>query len=240
MEIDKELVERRFAASFDAYDELAHVQRRICERLFRRLDSVAGDVVRGFEIGAGTGFLTRRLVQRWPRARWFVNDLSPATERFVAPLNADTEYLVGDAETLIYPSDLELITSASTVQWFTDMASFARKATAALRVGGCLALSSFGPDNFHEIRTLTGGGLDYLTIDEFAAVFADAGLRVVHKEEWRETLEFDTPRDALKHIKSLGLNALSSGAGVRDLSAYPLTDSRATLTYNPIIVVAVK
>ena len=247
---DKDLIKERFESSFHTYNELAHVQRRICGRLAESAARYCkGDVRRGFEIGAGTGFLTKCLTSIWPGAKWYLNDLIPACEGFLAPQTggADVEYLWGDAEKLEYPHDLDLLASTSTIQWFEDKGAFARKAAAALRLGGYAVLSMFGPENFREIRATTGEGLEYLPIGEVAKVFENAGFRILFTEEYTETLSFATPRDALKYIKSLGVNSVKKtswhSGKMEEFEAlyrtmFPSPDGGITLTYHPMLLIA--
>lgn len=206
------------------------------------------EVKRAFEIGAGTGFLTQCLVTIWPHAKWFLNDLIPATKDFIEPqiVGADVEYVWGDAETLDYPAGLDLIASTSTIQWFADKAGFARKTAAALNQGGYLVLSLFGPDNFREIRATTGEGLHYHTLNELSAIFEQAGFRILHTEEYTESLTFETPRDALKYIKSLGINSVKKTSWhsgkmeefeVMYRQMFPSPDGGITLTYHPQLII---
>ncbi len=115
LKIDKELILRRFETSFDGYNKYADVQRRICARLGELVPK--HEVMRGLELGAGTGFLTEYLLRRWPHAEWLVNDLSTEAKRFLEPLAPTAKWLWGDAEAIPYPSGLDIIASASTAQW---------------------------------------------------------------------------------------------------------------------------
>lgn len=228
MKPDKELILKRFSTCFEGYNKHADVQRSICARLDELLPE--HDVRRGLELGAGTGFLTRYLMNRWPQAEWFVNDLSPEAERFIAPLMPAAKWLWGDAESIPYPSELDIIASASTVQWFTGMTKFVERAMAALTSEGILALSSFGPENFREMKP---AGLDYISLNELSSIITNAGLRILHAEEWTETLSFSSPHAVLRYIKTLGLNALSDKSYAKSFNA-------TQLTYHPLIVIAVK
>ncbi len=250
MTTDKDLIRERFESSFTTYNELAHVQRRICDRLAESAGVLCRhDVRRALEIGAGTGFLTHRLVTRWPRAKWYLNDLIPSTEHFLAPqvAGADVEYLWGDAEKLPYPSALDLIASTSTAQWFEDKPAFAWKVAEALNPGGYLVLSLFGPENFREIRAAAGEGLEYFPLTHIAAVFERTGFRILSAEEYTETLSFATPRDVLKYIKSLGVNSVKKtkwNAGKMDefetryRTLFPAPGGGVTLTYHPLLLIA--
>ena len=272
---DKELIRQRFAAGFRRYDRLARVQQRICDQLAQRIATLcvsfgpsselpgqtlpwtasAGGFAgrkrlsqfRCLEIGVGTGFLTRRLVPLFPNARWYLNDLSPAAESFVAKYVAGNtiEYCWGDAETIVLPTRLDLLASASTVQWFDDLPAFVARAASALRAGGVLAVSTFGRDNFREIRATTGEGLFYYTRSELETMLASCGFRLLHSDEYAETLHFDTPADVLRHIRATGVNSLRrvhwGRQQLADFDAayrreFSTTDGRVVLTYHPILL----
>lgn len=252
MTSDKNLIKERFAANFDKYEELAHVQRRICMRLARSMATHChGEVARALEIGAGTGFLTRCLVARWPAAKWYVNDITPAAERFLAPhlQDREVEYLWGDAEEVEFPAQLDLVASTSTAQWFEDKYAFARKSAKALNSGGYLLLSLFGPENFAEVRGAAGEGLDYPSLEEMAQIVRSAGFTLLHAEQYTETLHLDTPLDVLRYMRSIGLNAVRRTSWNRGKLAhfdtlyrqnYPSPSGGVTLTYHPLLIVAQK
>jgi malonyl-CoA O-methyltransferase len=249
---DKELVKNRFSANFAKYNRLALVQQRICAELAERVGELCLRPVRSaLEIGIGTGFLTEKLAKSYPAAHWYLNDISPAAERFVEKqiAGAAHQYLWGDAETVAFPSGLDMIASASTVQWFDDMPAFAHKAAASTASGGYLALSSFGKDNFREIRECAGEGLEYYTAPELSQIFASAGYRILFAREYTETLEFTEPIDVLRHIKATGVNSLSRtrwscGRMARFTDDYrrlfSTPSGSVTLTYHPILLVAEK
>lgn len=249
MGADKELIRKRFEASFSRYHRLALVQRDICTELGELAAGLCdpGSVSRAMEIGVGTGFLTSHLARLFPDAKWYLNDISESSRDFLsdnAPLNS--KFICGDAENMEFPRNLDLIASASTVQWFDDMPGFASRAAAATNPGGWLVLSTFGPDNFREIRETTGEGLDYYTLAELCGILEAAGYEIASGVEYTRTLCFDTPIDVLRHIKATGVNSLvSTHWGPRQLDAFDekyraaySTDGGVALTYHPILLSA--
>ncbi len=251
---DKELIRERFAAGFERYDTLALVQQEICDELAGAvMRHVPRTVARALEVGAGTGFLTRRLVEYFPRTAWVFNDLAPASREYVGRYTGGVEaqYLWGDAETAEFPPELDLLVSASTVQWFDDLPRFLGKSFAALRRGGFLALSTFGPDNFSQIRALTGEGLCYYAPDALSALVRRAGFTLLWQRACCRTLWFSSPVEVLRHIRETGVNATVRRSwtprrlrefceeyGERFASSD--RDGRVPLTYHPVLLVARK
>ena len=181
------------------------------------------------EIGSGTGFLTRRMLELYPHALWTINDLVEQSADFLEPYAAghDVRYLWGDAETIALPDRLDLIASASAVQWFDDLPRFARKAGNLLETEGYIVLSTFGPENFREIKAVTDEGLDYYT----------------------RSLAFDTPLDVLRHIRATGVNSIRHARWTkRELSDFETryrngfrnAEGQVTLTYHPVLLIAEK
>ena len=163
MTTDKQLLKSRFSARLRDYDSLAVVQDAICGQLAEMTGrNCTRPVDSALEIGSGTGFLTRRMLELYPHALWTINDLVEQSADFLEPYAAghDVRYLWGDAETIALPDRLDLIASASAVQWFDDLPRFARKAGNLLETGGYIVLSTFGPENFREIKAVTDEGLD--------------------------------------------------------------------------------
>lgn len=112
-----------------------------------------------------------------------------------------------------------------------------------------MALSTFGPDNFEEIRATTGDGLVYYTSAELAGLLKQAGLTIEEQKEYARRLEFGSPTDVLRHIKATGVNAIRktrwTPRRLTDFetlyrSRFSTSSGTVTLTYHPILIVARK
>ncbi len=247
---DKELIRKRFSSTFKQYDLLAHTQQEICRRLAAMTEGWPAPAA-ALEVGTGTGFLTRLLLTRYPDTHWTLNDIADASEEYLRPITegAAHRFLWGDAESLDFPGGLDLIASASTVQWFDDLPGFLNKCSAATRTDGLLALSTFGPGNFEQIKTLTGQGLHYYTLPETEAMVRRAGYEILQSEQYVSRLHFASGADVLRHIKATGVNSLDKTRWTRGRLAdfqtryatlYPAPDGGVTLTYHPVLITACK
>lgn len=217
-----------------------------------RLEELLGQrdaPVRGLEVGAGTGMLTRHLARLVPRAFWHVNDLSPKAQQYLDPLleGLSHRYLWGDAELLELPGDLGLIATASTVQWFDDLPAFIARCAGALAPGGLLVMTTFGPDNFRQIRATTGRGLEYRTLSGLEMLLRQAGFEPLILTEFRSELAFVSPMEVLRHIKATGVGGTGhfrwSPSSLRRFDEqyrrlFASADNGVTLTYHPQITIS--
>ena len=183
--------------------------------------------------------------------RQIVNDLIEESEIYLRPYASGhyVEYLWGDAELLPLPGELDMIASASAVQWFDNLPLFIDRAVGSLCCGGYFAFTTFGTDNFREIRATTGEGLHYYTSEQLQELLTAAGYGIVETLEYTRHLPFDTPADVLRHIKATGVNSIRKARwGKQQLmdfeTAYrehfSMPDGRVALTYHPILVLAQK
>lgn len=242
-------IARGFETSFEKYQKSAVVQRRIAGRLFelliKRLSPGEKNVL---EIGAGTGFLTSLLADRLKEAHWFINDLSGrAFEYLKSSVPPGAEFLEGDAQIMELPKNLDLIVSSSCFQWFDNLDGFFERLAQSCRAGAVLAFSTFLPDNFIEIRSLCGKGLNYLGIVGIESMLRRAGFEIMCAEAQTVKLEFRDASEVLRHLKNTGVNRAFSEfwtpAKLRDFSKqyrdfFPAENGGVSLTYRPAYFIA--
>lgn len=210
--LNKELVKSRFTKSFNTYEKQADVQKHIADVLSGKTVSyLSGKCNSILEIGCGTGFLTRKLLSQVSVNTVYLNDLMDVSNCMnckLAEFNDKTEFhfLIGDAENVSFPSDVDVVVSASTLQWLTDLPAFFDKINNALATNGIFVFNSFGPNNYIELKKLLGAGLNYPTINELKEMLMST-FDII--EIWEETYTryFDTPRAVLQHLKDTGVTA---------------------------------
>jgi malonyl-CoA O-methyltransferase len=252
--IDKEKVKKRFGRSIFSYNEEALVQKSIARELMLKITDIEkATYPRVLEIGCGTGFLTRELLQCYRPQYYVINDLVDTMQGEVEQIARIHEFtrwsfIPGDAEKLIFPGTFDLVVSASTIQWFQDTAVFFHSISRSMSRGSILAFSTFGTDNFKEIRTLHSAYLNYPLPEELISWLSPT-FHVLHCSEKIVSRCFETPRDVLRHIRHTGVNAVENRSwNKRTLlnlemnyrNFYSNPDGTVNLTYHPIIIIAQK
>ena len=258
MNMDTALIRQRFCAASASYDAEAQAQQHIAARLWALAAphlAAGADVL---EIGAGTGLLTRLILNAQPRSLT-LNDLyiSPQLEELAqAPRQVLGQALgreqsgtvlcrEGDAEQLVFGKSYDAVLSASTVQWFADISGFFARCAQMLPRRGLLAFSSFLPGNLQEVADLTGVGLNYCTAAELQAKLA-RHFDLLAMEQGEVTLHFATPRDVLLHLRHTGVTGIRSVVWGKNsyknfVARYAerySTEQGVRLTYRPVYVVA--
>ena len=247
--IDKQFVCRQFRRAAASYDRQATIQHRVADRLLGMLvPYVKPEPLRVLEIGCCTGLLTGKLLQSAIKVEsLLLNDLMPDfAERLPRNLAVDElGFLPGDIERLFLPDSFDLIISSSTFHWLCDLERTLVKLLAALRPGGILAFSLYGPGNLPEIRELTGVGLDYLPLPTIASMLEHRCILEEQHQE-KEIFLFSGPRDILNHLRQTGVNAIDRRPWTRqELQIFCreyekrfYMDRSVRLTYHPLYFVA--
>lgn len=246
----KARVSASFLRALGTYESQAGLQaelaRELLDRLLPRLRSPLGNVL---EIGCGTGLVTEALLRHRTPSTLYLNDLvpelSPALQERVRFL-PDRVWMPGDIEDLELPAPLDLVLSGATFQWLLDLPALLERLRRALRPGGLLAFTTFGPRNLEELRSLTGQGLPYPE-PEALKTWVAARFHLLHWHVSLRALRFPDPAHVLRHLRATGVNGLeaphrSIGQVRAILRAYRQhyqdAEGQVTLTYHPILCIA--
>ena len=248
--MDKQLIAARFAKARNTYTREARVQQQVAEKMMQLIKEPYTRFRRVVEFGCGTGSYSRILLHTLQPEALLLNDLCREMEECVKELCDGTtvQFVPGDAEAIDFPGETDLITSCSTLQWFNDPGAFFTRCHQALVADGLLAFSTFGTTNMHEIRQLTGHGLDYLSVEELQALLSP-GFDILHAEEEVISLPFPTPQAVLKHLKQTGVTGTEKRMWTRSrlqsfckeyTTRFSDAAGNVSLTYHPIYIIARK
>lgn len=240
--IDKNLVKNSFKKNLKTYDENACVQKDMAEKLIKLLSQKSFESI--LEIGMGTGLLTKLIVENIYYNEYYANDIVSDCKKYLKHIAPDATFVKGDIEELKLDKKFDLIISNATLQWVSDIEKLSEKINTHLNENGLFVFSTFGKENFIELKELTGIGLEYYSLDELKEIF-QADFEIIELKEEKNILYFKSFRDILKHIKLTGVNGvcckkmsfLELRSAEKKYKELFSTDEGLRLTYNPISAV---
>lgn len=243
--IDKDKVKNSFRKNLKTYDKNALVQREMAQTLIRLLPEKKYGKV--FEIGMGTGFLTREIILKLQYDSMDANDIVQDCQFVLRNLTNKANFLCGDIETLDIQGKYDLVVSNAVLQWCSDFEQIVLKLYDILNEGGVFAFTSFGENNFKEIKDVFGTGLRYVDYSSLTSILGKYFEIEYSKSEERE-LFFPSFKEILSHIKKTGVNAVSKDVlKVSELKHFEKdyikkysTSKGLSLTYHPVYFVLKK
>lgn len=215
----KNSIKTRFNEKVDSYDSNAFVQKIMAEKLFSFIKKENFNYKKIFEIGCGTGLLTKYLITLNPDSL-ILNDIS---QKMIEKIKENiyfenAKYIVEDFLNIRENSfiDNDLICSNATFQWISDLKSLFIKSYNFLKKNGILAFSIFINGTFKELDIafknsyLSKGmevkkhTLDFKNEREIKNVLLDNGFTILKFYSKQYIIEYDTPLDFLKSVHSIG------------------------------------
>ena len=210
--MDKFAVANTFSQAAEHYDEAAHLQRKVADRLLAqvRFLSIPKD---GYiaDLGTGTGYCLPALRQSFQPKRLAALDLSSSMLEQAKKRDPRIESVVADLEQPPFlDNSLDLATSSLAVQWLDEPEPFVSRMAKALKPGGYLALSTLGPKTLCELKHAWAQvdsekhvNTFHHAVDWIEAVWQSE----LELELWREErieVRYQSPLELLTELKTLG------------------------------------
>lgn len=234
-------VATNFQTSLPDYEENATAQNIIASCLTEQIKKLPGDNdnCEILEIGPGSGLFTRKYASLLnPAKATFIELYSPV--RFnISPVET---YITADAETEIknFKESFDFILSSCAIQWFSDVATFIKNASTALRPGGYFICSTFLPGTLKELESVRPDPMLYPD-KEYILEILNTYFSSVSLSSEEITLSFESARHALLHIRNTGaFGSFPSTANLKELLSALRKEHGATLTYIPLYIFAQK
>ncbi|HOJ50182.1 MAG TPA: malonyl-ACP O-methyltransferase BioC [Spirochaetota bacterium] len=230
--MDKTLIEKRFFNSLVLYDKNAIVQKIMADKLidyievFKRFNKI-------FEIGCGTGTLTKKIIKKIDFKTLIANDIVDC-KKYVC-IDERVNFIKGDCEYIQFPSNNNLVISNATFQWINDYKKMFEKIFQSLDDNGILAFTTFGPENFIELREIGMPSINYYTIEEIESFFYEM-FDIIDIKENKIIIRFNSYKELFNHIKATGVNAIKYNKNevLPNLLKYYRLEKETTLTYHPL------
>jgi malonyl-CoA O-methyltransferase len=226
-EIDKRQVRSAFSKAAARYDAAAVLQREVCVRMLEKLDVIKLQPGRVLDVGSGTGWGTRQLGERYPKADVTALDIAIGMLQHARGTSGwwkqlfgakRESYLCADIEALpVTSGSMDMIWSNLALQWCNDLPATFVELRRALKVDGLLMFSSFGVDTLRELRTAFAGVDGHSHLSRFADMhdigdmLVNAGFADPVMEMERITLTYDDVRAVMQDLKSIGAHNATAG-----------------------------
>lgn len=209
-----------FNKKFGTYDENAIVQKSVAAHLIKLIKNEKNDknsFKSILEIGCGTGIFTREFLNNYSPEKIILNDFFQV-EKFLNNISYNS-FLLGDILKINLP-EIKTVVSSSVFQWISPFEELIKK----LSFCENLYFSIYISGNLKEIDEHFNISLDYLEIDKIENILKKYFTKVKYKKE-SISLEFNTPLDALRHLKNSGVTGFkkSSISKVKSFSSKTLT-----------------
>ncbi|MHB9100473.1 MAG: malonyl-ACP O-methyltransferase BioC [Sulfuricella sp.] len=226
--LDKRRVRRSFDRAAATYDQVAVLQREICDRMAERLQYIKYEPKRILDAGSGTGYGSRQLRERYAKARVIELDIAPAMLRAsrghqpawkrLLPFMAGEERVCGDIESLpLRAGSVGMIWSNLALQWSNDLDATFGGMWRVLESGGLLMFSTFGPDTLKELRQAFGALDSHVHINRFPDMhdvgdaLMGAGFAAPVMDMETLTLTYADLTGLMRDLKALGAHNANQG-----------------------------
>lgn len=212
---DKQRVRRAFDRAASRYDAHAVLQREVCQRLLERLDYIKIQPQTMLDVGSGTGYAIPGLMQRYKKARLYAIDIAHSMAQMTrrhSGWRRKVHCVTGDAEALPFADNsFDLVLSNMTLQWCNDLPSTLAGLRRAMRPGGCLLFTSFGPDTLKELRQSWAQVDDMAHVSEFIDMH-DIGDMLLQAGYSNPVMDMETITMTYRDVRKLMADLKGIGA----------------------------
>lgn len=244
MQINKDIIKKRFSKSLYTYRENAIMQNEMAEKITKLINEKIGKNFKTiYEIGFHEGLLTEKIMKTLNYSLFYANDIIEESEEIAKKLGKDIIFQVGDIEEVALPKNIDLIVSNAVFQWIENLDKLMSKIALSLSKDGYLVFSTFGKENLKEIRETTGIGLEYKNISVLKELLGKY-FSIIYEEEYVKKLYFKNSLEVLRHLSLTGTNALSYKKWRKsDIRRFEENYEKCKeekgfpLTYDPIILI---
>lgn len=219
--LDKKTTRLHFERAAESYDGSAVLQREIAKRLGERLDYIKQQPKTALDIGCGTGFITKDLLKRYPKASVIALDLAHSMAHKSKQQGSwlrKPHAICADAEELpLRAGCIDLLVSNLMLQWSNDLNKIFSGFHSVLAPNGLLLFSTFGPDTLQEMRQ-SWSSVDnvphtsqFPDMHEIGDALLQSGFINPVTDMEMVTMTYANVRQLMRDIKQIGASNTRSG-----------------------------
>ena len=212
--IDKSAIARSFGRAAHSYDQAAHFQRWVADRLLAQHD--LSGYPRILDLGCGTGYCMQRLPIGNMRIGLDLSESMLAVAR-VKTNDVNCLWLTGDAEALPLQSEsVDAVISSLSIQWCADNAALFSGIYRILKPGGVFMFSTLLDGTLCELKEAWAEA-DHAqhvnrfdTCEHYATAASEAGFRDINLQQVAHVLRYQRVRELLSELKAIGAHNVTS------------------------------
>lgn len=209
----EQIIQKRFKKSIPTYNSQAIVQQSMARHLADELSRIQQHFEEVYEFGAGTGLLTKQMVDLFVIQKYIINDLCVEMEDSLIPILKQNEHIhpilyFGNAEYLPIPEALDLVVSNAAIQWFSKQQDFISRLATAMKKDSFFAFTTFAENNLIQCKKILDKGINYPSISNMD-IQLENYFEIIYAAEEENVLWFSSPMDILRHLKETGVNSFS-------------------------------
>lgn len=213
----KQAIAQRFSAAATSYDRVAHLQRHVGSHLLQHplLPDSAQQIL---DLGAGTGYFTQQLKQRYPSAQVIATDLALGMVQYARQHHVADSYLCADMEYLpLKTNSMDFIFSNLAVQWSLNFEQTLWECNRVLRPDGVLIFSSVLEGSLVELKSCWARVDDETHVNQFRTrqqyekLCNTSQLSLLSSYEKTYCYYYDELKSLRHELRDLGANHLHAG-----------------------------
>lgn len=214
----------RFGQAAHHYDQAAVLQRKTADQLLDRCALLREPPAVTVDVGCGTGYALPKLAKLFPNTELHGVDLSPEMLEMVKArcerehVQAQLHY--ADAHHLPFDTDsIDLVFSNLMAQWSPNLEQLWLELHRVLRPGGCLMLTTYGPDTLDELRSSWAQIDGHQHVNQFIDMHTvgdqlrSTGFLDPVMDRSLSTLTYARVMDVCRDLKAVGANTVLAPAG---------------------------
>lgn len=212
--IDKSAIARSFGRAAHSYDQAAHFQRWVADRLLAQHDLADYETV--LDLGCGTGYCMQRL----PKASTKIGlDLSESMLAVARSKVTDSRclWLAGDAEQLPLQNEcVDAVVSSLSLQWCANTDGLFQDIYRILKPGGVFLFSTLLDGTLGELKDAWSEADQAQHVNRFDTYLhyemaaRSAGFNSINLQQVAHVLRYQHVRDLLSELKAIGAHNVTS------------------------------
>ncbi len=206
-------VRSAFNKASSQYDKYAFLQNEIATRLDAKLEVISNNTSVILDLGAGTGLLSKSLLQRFPDSKLICLDFAQESLKN----NPSTYKICADANYLPLVNDsIDIIVSNLMMQWCPNLKQLFTECYRVLKNNGLILFSTFGIDTLKELKKSWAVVDNKMHVNTFVDMH-DIGDQLLQEgfqspvmEMENLTLTYQSVTDLLRDLKAIGAQTVDS------------------------------